>query len=136
MQLRQNYKMFWDQLGISASFLCAIHCLSLPILLPILIGSSFKFFSTPLFEIGIIVFILSVGGYSITNGYLHVHRKIYPYYFLALGVLMIVAKTAAGERVEPFFIVLGALFLVSAHFLNWRLCRSCSLCHPEEGREE
>ena len=75
--MRTKTKML-DKLGIWASGLCAVHCVSLPVLLPVapLIGASF--FAQDWFEHAILVTSLIVGFWAMLSGYYRYHRQTYP----------------------------------------------------------
>jgi len=67
-----------DKLGIWVSSLCALHCLALPVLVPLLplIGSSF--FAQVWFERTILTFSLIVGAVALVSGAIRYHGKYYP----------------------------------------------------------
>lgn len=79
MQATEN-KSLLDRLGIWASSLCAVHCLALPILIPLLplIGASF--FAQDWFERTILSLSMIVGFWALLSGFYRYHRQIYPLY--------------------------------------------------------
>ena len=74
-----------DKLGIWVSSLCALHCLALPVLIPLLplVGSSF--FAQVWFERTILTFSLIVGAVALISGAVRYHGKYYPLILLFTG---------------------------------------------------
>lgn len=122
--------VFWDKLGITASLLCAVHCMTLPVLLPVIAASGLGILSEPGFELAMIVLAVLIGMYSIIKSFWSHHRKVYPFYFIGMGLLLLaMAKGGAvGEELEEIMVPLGVLCIALAHGLNWRLCKSCPVC--------
>lgn len=117
-----------DRLGVWITSLCAIHCLLLPILLPLapLIASSFV--ASAWFERVILSASILVGFAALFIGFHKYHRQLYPLYSLTLGGLIYWNKHMFGEAYEPITIGVGALFIISAHLVNLRLCKKCKQC--------
>lgn len=120
----------WDQLGIAAFLLCALHCMAVPVVLPFLGALGLSAIARPGFEAGMIVLAALLGFFAITLGFWKHHRKAWPLYTLAVGFLFLgLAKGGvAGEAWEEFLVPAGALFISASHGLNWWLCRSCPQC--------
>jgi hypothetical protein len=120
-----------DKLGIWISSLCALHCLLVPLLLPVapLIASSF--FAEQWFERSILSFSILVGFAALFVGFHKYHRQLYPLYSLALGGLIYWNKDIFGHEFEPITIGIGALLIIVAHVTNLRLCKSCQSCESD-----
>ena len=123
-----NKDKILDRMGIWASSLCALHCLLLPVLIPVvpLVGASF--FAQDWFERTLLSVSLIVGFWALLSGFYRYHRQIYPVYGLLLGGIIYWNKDIFGEAYEPVAVTLGALLIVSAHVLNLKLCQSCQNC--------
>ncbi len=117
-----------DRLGIWASSLCALHCLLLPILIPLIPFVSASFFAEAWFERTILTLSMIVGFWALLSGFYRYHRQIYPLYSLVLGVLIYWNKDMFGAAYEPFTITIGALLIVAAHVANLKLCQRCHTC--------
>lgn len=119
---------FLDRMGIWASSLCALHCLLLPILIPLIpyIGASFV--AQDWFERSILTISMVIGFWALLSGFYRYHRQIYPLYSLVLGGLIYWNKDMFGEAYEPFTIATGALLIIAAHIINFKLCKSCHQC--------
>ena len=126
--------VFWDKLGITVSLLCAVHCMTLPILLPVIAASGVAILSEPGFELGMIALAVLIGVYSMIKSFWDHHRKVYPFYFIGVGLLLLVLAKggAVGEEFEEIMVPLGALCIALAHGLNWRLCKSCPVCRETD----
>jgi hypothetical protein len=122
-----------DRVGIWASSICAVHCLLLPILLPLapLVASSV--FAEVWFERMILTFSILVGFAALFVGFHKYHRQLYPLYSLALGGLIYWNKDIFGHEYEPFTIAIGAFLIVAAHVTNMRLCNNCKTCEDKCG---
>jgi hypothetical protein len=122
-----------DRVGIWMSSICALHCLLLPILLPIapLIASSV--FAEAWFERMILTFSILVGFAALFVGFHKYHRQLYPLYSLVLGGLIYWNKDMFGSEYEPFTIAIGAFLIVAAHVTNIHLCKSCKTCEDKCG---
>ena len=123
MQVTED-KSLLDRLGIWASSLCAVHCLALPILIPLLPLVGASFFAQDWFERTILSLSMIVGFWALLSGFYRYHRQIYPLYSLMLGGIIYWNKDMFGETYEPFTIATGALLIIGAHIVNLKLCLS------------
>jgi hypothetical protein len=127
MQINTD-KTLLDKLGIWASSLCAVHCLSLPILIPLLPLVGASFFAQNWFERTILSISMIVGFWALLSGFYRYHRQLYPLYSLMLGGLIYWNKGMFGDAYEPFTVAIGAFLIVAAHVANLKLCKSCRSC--------
>ncbi|WP_102794870.1 MerC domain-containing protein [Bowmanella denitrificans] len=117
-----------DKMGIWASSLCALHCLLLPVLIPLLPFVGASFFADAWFERSILTVSMIIGFWALLSGFYHYHRQIYPLYSLVLGGLIYWNKDMFGHEYEPFTIAVGAVLIIAAHLINLKLCQSCRQC--------
>ena len=117
-----------DKLGVWVSAMCAVHCLLLPLLLPVLPILASTFIAEHWFERGILTISIVIGFAALFIGFKQYHRQIYPMYSLSLGALIYWNKDIFGHAYEPFTIAAGAAFIIAAHLVNLRLCRQCKSC--------
>ncbi|WP_371186926.1 MerC domain-containing protein [Thalassotalea maritima] len=126
-----------DRLGITATSLCALHCILLPILLPLLSLFGLEAWASHEAEHVFLFATLILGSFALFSGFKRYHRKIYPFYLLFLGGFIYWHKHSVDESVQPLMIIVGASLLVAAHVINLRLCNSCRTCSEHEcGSEE
>lgn len=117
-----------DKLGMWISGLCALHCLSLPLLLPLIPLISSTFFAQVWFERSILTISMLIGGVALTNGAMRFHGQFYPLGLLFSGGLIYWFKDIFGHHYEPLTVTIGALLIVTGHWINMRLCRQCDCC--------
>ena len=117
-----------DKLGVWVSALCAIHCLFFPLLLPLTPLLAASIFAEEWFEIAMIALSMMIGFTAFIIGFFQYHRQLYPVYLLLLAGIVFWQKEAVGESFEPVVVTLGAIFIISAHLLNLRLCKRCKNC--------
>lgn len=117
-----------DRIGITATSLCALHCILLPVILPALPLLGVSFLADHVWEHVFLVFTAILGTIAMFSGFKRYHRKLYPFYLLILGVVVYWQKHDFSEDVQPFFIVIGATLIVAAHIINIKLCNSCRQC--------
>jgi len=121
-----------DRIGITATSLCALHCILLPVLLPALPLLGLSFLADHSWEHVFLIFTAILGSVALFSGFKRYHRKLYPFYLLFLGVGIYWIKHDFSEDLEVYFIVIGASLIVAAHFINLKLCNSCKEC-AEDG---
>ncbi len=123
MKTMSGAQVMLDKLGMWVSGLCAVHCLSLPILVPLLPLVASSFFAQAWFERTILSVSIVVGSAALLNGALRQHGQFYPVTLLITGGGIYWFKNMFGESYEPFTIAFGALLIALAHISNLRLCQ-------------
>lgn len=112
-------------IGLSASFLCLIHCLALPFVTPFLpmLASHNHWFVESIF-----ILLITLSTLTIYKGYrAHNDRRA-----LVTGIIAFVFL--AGSLLfphNPFQITLsvaGSMMMMIAHLANYRLCRATKPC--------
>ncbi len=120
-----------DRIGITATSLCALHCILLPILLPVLPLVGLSFLADHAWEHVFLLMTGALGTVALFSGYKRYHKQLYPFYLLYLGVALYWIKHDFSEALEPFFIIGGASLIIAAHFINIKLCNNCKQCDDE-----
>lgn len=111
----------FDTLAISASALCLVHCLALPVLL-MLVPTLTAYLALPeSFHIGALLFAVPTSILALAAGYRR-HRWTVPARLAvpAIALLALGAFAAPEEWIETVLTVVGATLLAVAHALNWR----------------
>jgi hypothetical protein len=121
----QNYL---DKASVWLSGLCALHCLALPLLLPLLPILASSIFAESWFERTILGLSIALGFLALMVGFYRYHRQIYPFYALCMGGVIYWQKDMFGHDFEPVTVTIGALLIIIAHVLNIKLCRDCRQC--------
>jgi len=114
-----------DKTGMWVTTLCALHCLLLPVILPLLSLIGLSFLGEELLERIILGTSILLGGIALTSG-MRKHARIYPFAILLLGGFVYWNKDSLGEMGEPVVILIGAGLIIAAHWINLRLVRSTS----------
>jgi hypothetical protein len=121
----------WSKVGLSLSFLCAIHCASTPLLIALLPMMGSEFLHNQALELSLIGITVLIAGVILLRDYLHTHKNTLPLLLLTAGV---VAKFLAifvfQQTYEPVVITSGAAFILLAYVANWRL-RSTHHAHSK-----
>jgi hypothetical protein len=124
-----NLKVNWDGLGIFTSLACAIHCAILP-----LIATSLPLFGINIihnghFEWSMISIAFVVGSYSLFHGYINHHRSFLPLLVFTIGFLFLISKQFFTS-LEIALLVPAVILIVTAHYLNYRLCQKSKCMSP------
>ena len=119
-----------DSLGFSASFLCALHCASLPLILSAISASSFSFLANPFFETAMILVSIVVGISSLLPSYKN-HKNIVPIASLMIGFSFIFSgHFLVSESLESVVTPIGAFVVAFSHLINIKYSKdmghSCS----------
>ena len=120
-----------DRIGITATSLCALHCILLPILLPMLPLLGLSFLADHAWEHVFLLLTAALGTIALFSGFKRYHKRLYPFYLLYLGIALYWIKHNFAPEYSPFFIIGGASLIVAAHFINIKLCNSCKQCDDE-----
>lgn len=115
-----------ESAAISASLLCLVHCLALPLLLMLLPGALGLFAQSELFHIAALALVVPAAGIAFGLGYRR-HRTFLPPLLglCGVGCLAVALLFPAGLLGETLLTVTGSLLLTVGHVANWRL-RRCS----------
>ncbi|WP_286234603.1 MerC domain-containing protein [Thalassotalea sediminis] len=117
-----------DRIGITATSLCALHCILLPVILPALPLLGLSFLADHTWEHVFLIITGVLGSIAMFSGFKRYHKKLYPFYLLIVGLVVYWMKHDFSEQAEPFFIIIGATLIVAAHVINLKLCNSCKRC--------
>jgi hypothetical protein len=120
-----------DRIGITATSLCALHCILLPVILPLLPLLGLSFLADHTWEHVFLLLTATLGTVAIYSGFKHYHKRLYPIYLLYLGVIIYWVKHDFSPALEPFFIISGSSLIIAAHFVNIKLCNSCKQCEDK-----
>lgn len=124
-------KINWDAMGIGASIACAIHCALLPLVATSLPIFGINIIDNSFFEYGMIVLAMVIGFYSLYHGWKGHHHQRLPLLIFAVGILLLFAKQY-WHQWQLWFLVPAVLLIVSAHFLNYKLCRAHNHAHADD----
>lgn len=126
-----NFKINWDALGITTSIACAIHCAVLPLIMTSLPLFGINIIHNILFEMSMIGIACIIGIYSLSHGYRKHHHSLKPIIVFVIGISLLVAKQIWHEQ-EIWFLIPAVVFIVSAHFINFKSCRVHNHAHKDD----
>ena len=110
---------FLHKMGLWISMLCAIHCLAMPFLIAALPFISKDIISEQAEQM-LLIFSAGMGLVILLRDY-WVHRNPFPLVLLAISfVFNGFAFFVVHEHGINVWIILGALFLTLAYFVNWK----------------
>ncbi len=125
-----------DRIGITATSLCALHCILLPVLLPFLPLLGLSFLASHEWEHVFLLMTAVLGTVALFSGYKRYHKRLYPFFMLYLGVALYWIKHDYSEAVEAYFIIGGAILIIAAHFINIKLCNLSRQSSPHNQLSE
>ncbi|PYE32412.1 MerC mercury resistance protein [Idiomarina fontislapidosi] len=114
-----------DRAGIWITTICAIHCLLLPLILPLLALIGFSFLGEDLLENAILGISVVVGLAALIGGAKQ-HGKWSLLLPLVAGAFIYSQRDLLGPWGEPVIIALGAGLIIYAHISNLRRSRKLS----------
>jgi uncharacterized membrane protein len=124
-------KINWDALGITTSVACAVHCAVLPLLLTSLPVLGFDLIQNTFFEYGMIALAFVIGAYALRHGFRHHHHRFFPLAVFSIGIALLLAKQV-WHSIHLWLLIPAVLAIVTAHYLNYRLCRVQDHAHTED----
>ena len=124
-------KVNWDALGVGASLACAIHCAVLPLLFTTVPLFGINIVHNLAFEWGMIGLAFVIGIQALWHGFLSHHHSRWPVALFSLGFICLVIKEFQLQYHTPI-VVVAVSFIVSAHYLNYRLCKKANHCHTTD----
>ena len=120
-----------DQFGMTASIACAVHCAVLPLVITSLPLIGLEFLANVWVEIAMILLALCIGSWSMAAAYLR-HKNIVPILVLIGGFVFIAMGHFLWHELEGILIPLGGFTIAGAHYINWKLGRTCEYKHPNQ----
>jgi uncharacterized membrane protein YoaK (UPF0700 family) len=126
-----RFKINWDALGIATSIACAIHCALLPLFISSLPLFGVNIIDNLRFEYWMIGLAFVVGVYALYHGYNKHHHSLWPILLFTMGILLLVVKVN-WHQWQVQLLIPAVLFIVAAHYINYRLCRKHDHAHADD----
>jgi hypothetical protein len=115
-----------DNLGMTASTLCAIHCAAVPVLFTSLPLVGLGFLANPWVEWIMITLALVVGISSIGTSYFRLHHRVLPLALLIGGfIIIIIGHLFITSWIEAVIVPAGGFMIAIAHFVNYKYAGTC-----------
>jgi hypothetical protein len=118
------FARFADRFGATASFLCAVHCAALPLVLAALPALGLSFLADHRFERAFIAFASVLALTTLVIGFRR-HQRFSAFWFLAPGICFLVAGIIVdfdnGSILHAVLVAIGGTLVACAHLTNLRL---------------
>jgi hypothetical protein len=123
-----------DLMGTCVSLMCALHCLTVPLLVTVLSLAGAGVFLGGSLEVLFIAASVALATGSLCWGFRR-HRRWQMFIVLGAALTIIgVGRFLARESFELVFVVMGAAVLAGGHLLNRYLCLTCRVCEDKDAR--
>jgi MerC mercury resistance protein len=123
-----------DLVSTCVSLMCALHCLTVPLLVTVLPLAGAGVFLGGSLEVLFLAASVALATGSLCWGFRR-HRRWQMFIVLGVALMMIaVGRFLARESFELVFVVMGAAVLAGGHLLNRYLCLTCRVCEDEDAR--
>jgi MerC mercury resistance protein len=113
-----------DRFGATASFLCAVHCALLPLVIAILPAIGLGFLANHRFERGFIAFASVLALTTLIVGFRR-HHRFRAFWFLVPGILLLAAGIVvdfdASATAHAVLVAMGGTLVAVSHLTNLRL---------------
>ena len=113
-----------DRFGATASFLCAVHCALLPLVIAVLPALGLGFLADHRFERAFIAFASVLALTTLWFGFRR-HQRFRAFWFLAPGIALLVAGILVDGDATPLahalLVASGGCLVALAHLTNLRL---------------
>jgi len=134
--MRLNFQNFQangalDKTGAAVSWICALHCLTIPFIISFLPLLGISFLAREGVEYVFIAASIVIASVSLLPAYFRQHGKIRTLLLFTTGIVFIIFSDILFEENllgKIVFVIVGALCITSAHFINRRLCADCRNC--------
>ena len=127
-----HWTRFADRFGATASFLCAVHCALLPLLIAALPAFGLGFLADHRYEQAFVGFAVLLASATVVGGFRHHHRLVALWLLLPGLVLLITGALIAFDHAATLHSVLvsfGGTLVAGAHLTNLRLWRGPAQRH-------
>ena len=124
-----------DRAGMTASFLCAIHCALMPLVVTLLPLLGLTFLASEPIEWALLASSATLGTLSLCMGFReHRSRRVFAILGVALALLVVgrIGHSHGAQLWNVLLLVAGGLTMMGAHIFNHTLCRSCRRCSEHE----
>ncbi len=117
------FARYADRFGATASFLCAVHCALLPLVIAVLPALGLGFLADHELERAFIAFASLLALTTLIIGFLR-HQRFRAFWFLVPGIALLVAGIVVDLDAGPvhaILVAIGGTLVALAHVTNLRL---------------
>lgn len=126
-----------DKTGAAISWLCAAHCLAMPLLFSFLPLLGISFLMDEGVEYIIIGISVVIALISLLPAYFRQHHKLRTLFLFVSGICFVIFADILFEENllwKLLFVLTGAVLITASHFINRKLCLDCRRCAESECR--
>ena len=120
-----------DNLGVTISTICLIHCILLPLLILFFPIISLYYIMNEVHEWIFLSLSTVIGFYSLCLGHKQ-HKSLSSLKILVFGFLfMFISKIfddSNNDLYHTLFVLAGGVLIIFSHILNKKLCNACDRC--------
>lgn len=126
----KSYQMGADKFSITLSVVCAFHCLILPVLITLAPTLAALNLDDERFHFWMVVAVLPISVYGLTLG-CKKHKRYQLLFLGFVGLSLLISALLLEDQLDVLnssvinkksMTLLGAIFLATGHWLNYRLC--------------
>ncbi len=118
-----------DFFGFSASMLCAVHCIAIPVVMAVGAISGLAWLKNPWMEALFIALSFIIASWSLSRSYLLYRHSIIAIRIMAIGFAFIIISRFTEYAWEPILAAAGGITIATAHWKNWQLQKKCHPSH-------
>lgn len=108
-----------DILGISASLLCAVHCIAFPIFMSLSFFNGWTHAQDHTFHWVILLIAIVLVGFAIIPMAIK-HKYYLPLKIGTIGIVLFGIGLFLPCEIEKYFSLAGGIALIVAHYINWK----------------
>jgi len=121
-------QLMMDKFAIGLSAMCAIHCLAVPVLLVLLPSAAALGLGNEQFHFWMLAAVLPSSLLALFLG-CKKHKRYQLFILGVVGLALLLSAVVLGENIigeagEKVLTLLGSLFVIAGHWLNFRLCNT------------
>ncbi len=124
-----NLKNKFDMYGITASALCAVHCVATPIILPLISVLGVTVAASHWFEYTMIAIAFVTGGYALYTGYKKHHNLLPALLFVPGLAILLLGHNHDHLGISTLKPVAGAGLIIAAHTINYLRSKNATCSH-------
>ncbi len=121
--MKSKFYHLSSKLGIGLSFLCAIHCMTMPIIMIAFPFLNNSFLHQPIVEWIILVSLVILGTFSLNHYRKKHHESHLPMVVFILGVLVCLVSLLSHNTNHHGLMMTGSIIIAASQILNLSLKR-------------
>jgi hypothetical protein len=121
--MKSKFYHLSTKFGIALSFLCAIHCMTMPLIMIAFPFLNLTFLHNPMIEWGILLSLVVLGVFSLNHYRIKHHDRYLPIIIFAIGVIVCVIALINHNHYHFSLMMTGSIIIAISQILNITLKR-------------